>query len=349
VQPGVQVGVREGNFREEIGKDWVVLTKNTDKSKHQVGEMMNCQVKYFDESEKGSLSIFQRCVKRGIIEGFNKWWGIIRTQNLYIKNKEKEVLDSELNRKIRLVKRAIKEKRPVVYIDGKRVEIPALYIDHPPALLFDPQGSLLIAAPVDSSSAAVWRDPFLQQKEQLYAVQMKRFLESHPRFKEQVVVGGQAEKCMNNRVYILHEMMKEDLERCKKVEVFEQKTVGLLGKGSASLEELEYLNRVLFNLMTKCGLVNYYELVKRDHAAKTSPKSPKQSRRGSLQTPSDSEIERSPISEMNGSTEPKRAPEQAPNANNTTNQEKRAPKLGHKPKRLGGDTPVKATQGPLLL
>jgi hypothetical protein len=334
VQSGLQTGVSIANYSEEIGKDWVVLTKNTDKSKQQVAEMMSCQVKYFDDSEKASLSIFQRCVKRGIIEGFNKWWGIIRTQNLYIKSKEREVLNQELSRKIRLVKRAIKEKRRVVYIDGKRIEVPALYIDHPPALLFDPQNSLLVAALVDSSNATLWRDPILQQKEQIFEVQMKRFLDGHPKFREQVVVGGQAEKCMNNRVYILHEMMREDLDLCKGVDVFEQKTVGLLGKGSVSLEELEYLNRVLFNLMTKCGLVSYYELLKNAPKDKRRENRPLSVQRGSLTAPTVEPMEQSPISQMNGPSEPRTLPRTPSNSNNRQSRGKPS-KLGHQRRRLG--------------
>lgn len=215
---------------------------------------MSPQAKYFDQPEfQGSL--FHSCASRGVETGFKYWYQIVRH---HVELAKKKHIIREETKTNQLVKRVWKELRKannrekVIYINGTRVFLPAgLVVPVPEGIMVEEEvtpGPML-----DSKKYVPVHNHTLMKREKDYDGTFDKLIAYNPELPRSLLTDP-VDSCTLNRMHGLHMKFKPKLDACKEVETFEKEAEGILAKTEATFEELEYLDRVLFDTMAVCGV-----------------------------------------------------------------------------------------------
>lgn len=219
-----------------------------------------CQNGYFLESP---LSLYHSCAAKGMKDGFHYWFKVVRNKREK-KIKLREIArESEVDRIVKKIwtemlgrkNKGLDTIDGEIFIEGSKVKLPrGLFVPRPEGFILE--------ATMEEGGAIITPHKRLEVTEQFrtkeklfesYALQLERddgmFQGSLPSDPE--------EKCQQNRIYLLHQAMKGQLEKCKGVAEFQQQGLIVLGNGEATLDELEYLNRLLLEISSMCGVARY--------------------------------------------------------------------------------------------
>lgn len=265
---GLRRRVGSSLIRLDIALDWVRLSELSGKTLPQVQGLARCQEGYFTQPER-ALSVVDRCTAKGIEDGILYWYPLIKTSKKFAAQRRIIAKQNDINRIVKQLWAAMirANGQPTeVTVHSKVVSIPkGLFYPHPEGIMIDHPSTLQklpieLTHPVQHPQAKP-HPPVLGAKPStpqylLFQKYLKELEHSDPAFQRSLSEDPQY-KCQNNRVYTYHETVKGSLARCEGVLEFEQKAITILSEADPTLEELEFLNRVLFDIMQSCEVTKY--------------------------------------------------------------------------------------------
>jgi hypothetical protein len=217
-------------------------------------DKVKCQTNYFRRKEHQG-SIYHNCAAKGTEEGAVYWYKAVRDDVEFANAKEKLQVQKKVDSLVRRLWReliAAKGKEKRVYIEGHEVHIPA-GLGSP-----TPEGVMVEHKVVPgyrsktSNEELPNQEPF-KSKEAFFEQSDLELGKSDPAF-HNALIEDPVERCHQNRVVVLHQELKPKLESCTSVAEFKSRARSIVSGHDVTLEELEMLDRVLFDLTMACGI-----------------------------------------------------------------------------------------------
>lgn len=237
-----------------MAKDWAEITRLSKDSPEIFSEKVGCQTSYFKRPEHTG-SIYHNCAAKGIDEGTKFWYKTVRDDAEYAKMKEKLQVQRNVNTLVRRLWReliASKGKERQVMIDGQQVQIPAgLGIPKPEGVMLENH-----VVPGYRSASAKEELPNQQtftSQESFYEASNKELEQNDSKFHRKLTEDP-AERCQRNRVHNLYQELKSNLASCSSLEDFKTRARTITTDSTVTLDELELLDRVLFDIEMACGI-----------------------------------------------------------------------------------------------
>lgn len=234
------------------------MTQRSKKTYQEMKNEMKTQASYFEDKQFQG-SIYHTCASKGVHIGFKYWFHTVRHDVEYAKKKNAIAKEE---RKNNLVKRIWNELRSahghetVLYINGTRILLPVgLVVPVPEGIMVEEDVVPGLALPHQKNETNHIYPHSLDNHEKHYDDLFKKLLNLHPSL-EASLTSDPVEVCSMNRFRTLYLNHQANLSKCEGIAAFQQEADHMLAGIQASMDELEYLDRMIFDIMAICGVTN---------------------------------------------------------------------------------------------